>query len=471
MSRELHDLDAHEQATLLRRREITSSELVRHHLDRIAGEEYGAFVTVTPDAAIEQAARADRMLEQGDAPAFCGVPTAIKDLTATAGLRTTLGSRLLAEQVPDVDAHVVRRVRDAGFVSLGKTNTPEFGLSSFTDNDLVGPSVTPWDTTRNAGGSSGGAAAAVSARLVPVALGSDGGGSIRIPASNCGIFGLKPSRGLVSAGPDGVQWNGLATDGALTRTVRDAAALLDVLAGPMPGDSRISPVPGTPFQEQARRDPGRLRIARWSRPYLDFVETSPESIAAWEHASALLASAGHEIVDIGNPWNPDLEAQFNVVWSAGMAAAPIPPEAESLLRPTTRYWRERGGRASAPELAAAMGFLELTTRATLAGLAEFDLFLTPTLALPPQPTAWFTSPEDPLEIHRRELLFTPFTALMNMSGQPAASLPVYVTEGSGEAPSLPIGVMLAAHPGQDGLLLAACAQLEDAFLTTPGGGR
>ncbi|RLV56200.1 amidase [Aeromicrobium phragmitis] len=467
MSRELHDLDAHDQAELLRRREITSSELVRHHLDRIDAEEFGAFVTVTPDAAIEQATRADRLLERGDAPPFCGVPTAIKDLTATAGTRTTLGSRLLGEDVPEEDAHVVTRVQEAGFVSLGKTNTPEFGLSSFTDNDLVGPTVTPWDTTRNAGGSSGGAAAAVSARLLPVALGSDGGGSIRIPASSCGIFGLKPSRGLISAGPLGVQWNGLASDGALTRTVRDAAALLDVLAGPMPGDSRISAAPSTPFREQASRDPGPLRVARWSRPYLDFAASSPESIAAWERASELLAAAGHEIVDIDNPWAPELEAQFNVVWSAGMAAAPIPPEAEGLLRPTTRYWRERGGRASAPELAAAMGFLELTTRATLAQLAEFDLFLTPTLALPPQPTDWFTSPEDPLEIHRRELLFTPFTALMNMSGQPAASLPVYATEPSAQAPSLPIGAMLAAHPGSDGLLLAVCAQLEDAFLTTP----
>lgn len=461
---ELHDLDAHEQAALLRAREITSAELVRHHLDRIdaRNDELGAFITVTRDEAVEAAGRADTLLDAGDAPPFCGVPTAIKDLTATAGIRTTLGSRLLADQVPETDAHVVTRVRDAGFVSLGKTNTPEFGLSSFTDNDLVGPAVTPWDTSRNAGGSSGGAAAAVSARLVPLALGSDGGGSIRIPASSCGIFGFKPSRGVVGAGPDGVQWNGLANDGTLTRTVRDAAALLDLIAGPMPGDSRVAPPPPVPYREQARREPGRLRIARWSRPYLDFAESSPESVTAWEHASALLEAAGHELVDIDDPWTPELEPQFNIVWSAGMAAAPIPAEAEPLLRPTTRYWRERGAQASAPELAAALGFLELTTRATLASLADVDLFLTPTLALPPQPTAWFTGPDDPMEIHRRELLYTPFTALMNMSGQPAASLPLHVSEDG-----LPIGAMLAAHPGRDGLLLAVCAQLEDAFRTDP----
>ncbi len=462
---ELHDLDAHEQAALLRDREITSAELVRHHLDRIdaQNDELGAFVTVTADQAIEAAGRADTVLAAGEAPPFCGVPTAIKDLTATAGIRTTLGSRLLAEQIPEPDAHVVTRARDAGFISLGKTNTPEFGLSSFTDNDLIGPALTPWDTTRNAGGSSGGAAAAVSARMVPLALGSDRGGSIRIPASSCGIFGFKPSRGVVGVGPDGVQWNGLAIDGALSRTVRDAAALLDIIAGPMPGDSRVAPPPAEPYREQARRDPGRLRIARWSSPYLDFAGSSPEAIAAWERAGALLSAAGHEIVDIDNPWTPELEPQFNIVWSAGMAAAPIPAEAETLLRPTTRYWRERGGRASAPELAAALGFLELTTRATLASLVEFDLFLTPTLALPPQPTEWFTGPEDPMDIHRRELLYTPFTALMNMSGQPAASLPVHVSDEG-----LPIGAMLAAHPGRDGLLLAVCAQLEHAFRTDPG---
>lgn len=462
---ELHALDAHEQAALLRDREITSAELVRHHLDRIdaQNDELGAFITVTADQAIEAAGRADTLLTAGDAPPFCGVPTAIKDLTATAGVRTTLGSRFLADQIPETDAHVVTRAREAGFISLGKTNTPEFGLSSFTDNDLIGPALTPWDTTRNAGGSSGGAAAAVSARLVPLALGSDGGGSIRIPASSCGVFGFKPSRGVVGVGPDGVQWNGLAIDGALSRTVRDAAALLDIIAGPMAGDSRVTPPPAVPYREQARHEPGRLRIARWSSPYLDFAESSPEAITAWERAGALLSAAGHEIVDIANPWTPELEPQFNIVWSAGMAAAPIPAEAESFLRPTTRYWRERGGRASAPELAAALGFLELTARATLASLAEFDLFLTPTLALPPQPTEWFTGPEDPMEIHRRELLYTPFTALMNMSGQPAASLPVHVSDEG-----LPIGAMLAAHPGRDGLLLAVCAQLEHAFRTDPG---
>lgn len=461
---ELHELSAIQMAESLRAREVSSVELVAHHLERVEvhGPRLGAFVTVTPERALERAAAADALLAAGDAPPFCGVPTAFKDLTSTRGVRTTLGSRLMADQVPDVDAHVVELVEGAGFVSLGKTNTPEVGLSSYTDNDVVGPAATPWDVTRNAGGSSGGAAAAVAARLLPLAPGSDGGGSIRIPSSCCGTFGLKPSRGRVSAGPVGSDWNGLAVDGPITRTVADAAALLDVLARPMPGDPRPLPVPVEPYAAAVGREPGRLRVAQWSEPYLDGVEASAESVAAWEHASALLESLGHEVVDVANPWPQDLEPQFNVVWSTGVAAAPIPPEADPLLRRTTRYWRERGARTSGPDLVRAMQHLEVTTRRVVGGLQRFDAFLTPTLARPPQPHAWFTESGDGAEDHRRELLFTPFTALMNMSGQPAASLPLWWTEPTPDRPTLPVGVMLAAHAGQDALLLSLCAQLEAA---------
>ena len=208
----------------------------------------------------------------------------------------------MQDNVPTVDAYVVELVQRAGFISLGKTNTPEFGLSSYTDNDVVGPARTPWDLTRNAGGSSGGAAAAVAARLVPLAEGSDGGGSIRIPASCCGIVGFKPSRGRVSAGPLGSDWSGLAGDGALARTVRDAAALLDAMAHPMPGDLRPLPEPDVSFSAWAAREPRRLRIARWSTPYLPGIETSASSIDAWEEASRLLESLGHDVVDVDNPF-------------------------------------------------------------------------------------------------------------------------------------------------------------------------
>jgi amidase len=457
----LHDLDAHDQAAALRAGEVSSVELVRHHLARIDthAAALGAFVTVTHERALARAAEADARIAAGDPAPFLGVPTAFKDLTSTAGVTTTMGSALLRDQVPDVDAHVVTLVERAGFVSLGKTNTPEFGLSSYTDNDLIGPARTPWDATRNAGGSSGGAAAAVAARLLPLAPGSDGGGSIRIPASVCGVFGFKPSRGRVSAGPVGNDWSGLAVDGPIARTVRDAAALLDAMAVPMPGDVRPLPAPITPFADAVNRDPGRLRIARWSGTHLPDVTPSADSVQAWESASRLLESLGHEIVDVDNPFPRELETQFNVIWSSGIAAAPLPPEADALLRPNTRYWRARGREASAVDLATALSYLEMTTRQIVAGWSQFDAFLTPTLGLPAQPVAWFNESGDPAEDHRRELDFTPYTALYNMTGQPAATLPLHWTDD--DLP-LPVGAMVATHPGRDDQLFSLCAQVEAA---------
>ncbi len=456
---ELHELDAIAQSEALRSGDTSSVELVEHHLHRIDAHAaaLGAFITVTADQALERAAIADAKLAAGDAPAFTGVPIAIKDLTFTRDTPTSMGSVAMRDFIPPVNAYVVDLIEKAGFVSLGKTNTPEFGLSSYTDNDLIGPARTPWDTSRNAGGSSGGAAAAVAAGLVPLAQGSDGGGSIRIPASACGIFGFKPSRGRVSAGPLGSDWSGLAVDGPLTRTVRDAAALLDVLAHPMPGDIRPLPDPAIPYAEWSRRDPGRLRIARWSATHLEGIEPGPDALAAFDAAGALLESLGHEVVDIPNPFPQALEPQFNVIWSSGIAGVPLPPEAEAVLRTNTRYWRARGATASAIELSQAMQFLEATTREVITGLQSYDAFLTPTLALPPQPVEWFNESGDPIEDHHRELLFTPYTALYNMSGQPAASLPLHWS-----AEGLPIGVMLAAMPGQDGTLFSLCAQVEAA---------
>jgi amidase len=456
---QLHELDATDQAAALRAKEVSSVELVQHHLGRIDAHSaaLGAFITVTAEQALERAAIADAKLAEGEAPAFTGVPIAIKDLTFTRDTPTSMGSVAMRDFVPPVNAYVVDLIEKAGFVSLGKTNTPEFGLSSYTDNDIIGPARTPWDTSRNAGGSSGGAAAAVAAGLVPLAQGSDGGGSIRIPASACGIFGFKPSRGRVSAGPLGSDWSGLAVDGPLTRTVRDAAALLDVLAHPMPGDIRPLPDPPIPYAEWSRRDPGRLRIARWSATHLDGIEPGPDALAAFDAAGALLESLGHEVVDIPNPFPQALEPQFNIIWSSGIAGVPLPPEAEAVLRTNTRYWRARGATASAIELSQAMQFLEATTREVITGLQSYDAFLTPTLALPPQPVAWFNESGDPIEDHHRELLFTPYTALYNMSGQPAASLPLHWS-----ADGLPIGVMLAAMPGQDGALFSLCAQVEAA---------
>ncbi|WP_229054324.1 amidase [Aeromicrobium sp. Leaf350] len=453
---ELHELDAHDLAARLRAREVSALEVVDHLAARIEQHDTDlrAFMTRTFEAARAAAAEVDAAGTGGGGAGFVGVPTAIKDLTSTAGVRTTLGSALMADSVPDVDAHVVSLVREAGLVSLGKTNTPELGLSSFTDNDLLGATSTPWQIGLNAGGSSGGAAAAVAAGFVPWALGSDGGGSIRIPASCCGLVGVKPTRGRVSPGPLGSDWSGLASDGPLARSVRDAAALLDVLAVPQVGDSRFVG-DGAGFAEAAGRDPGRLRIAAWVDPYLPDIETDPRVRAVWEAGVRRLEALGHDVEVVANPFPPELEPQFNVVWSSGMAAAPIPDEALPVLRPTTRYWRERGSRHSAAELAAAMQYLEGTTRQVLTGLAAYDVFLTPTLARLPQPHRWFTE-VDPVESHHRELLFTPFTALYNMAGIPAVSVPF------GQADGLPVGLMLGSHQGRDRTLLSLASQLEAA---------
>src|SRR6476469_3309197 len=259
---ELHDLTALEQGAAIRGGEVSTGELVEHYLARIErlDGELGAFVTVTAD----QARAASPV---GDGP-LAGVPTAIKDLNLTAGVRTSFGSPAFADFVPEVDDEVVLRITAAGMLSLGKTSTPEFGSPCYTEPEGAPPAVTPWDPSRMAGGSSGGAAAAVSAGLVPLAQGSDGGGSIQIPASCCGIVGLKPTRGRISGAPMYGDPVGLATNGSLARTVRDAAALLDVMAGRAVGDPFWAPGDASSFLSACDREPGPLRIARFSDPVI-----------------------------------------------------------------------------------------------------------------------------------------------------------------------------------------------------------
>src|SRR6478752_5704750 len=286
---QLHDLTALEQAAAVRSGEVSPTQLVEHALARIDAldRELGAFITVTPERALAGAAAAEATLRAGgELPPLLGVPTAIKDLNNTAGVRTTFGSRVTADFVPEVDDAVVTKLAAAGTISLGKTNTPEFGFPCYTDNDLVGPARCPWDPTRLAGGSSGGAAVAVAAGMVPFAQGSDGGGSIRIPAAINGLFGVKPSRGRVSNAAFGGDVTGLGTNGPLARTVRDAAAMLDAMAGPVAGDPAWAPpLPaGETFLRQAERPPGRLRIGRYRESAMPDVELEPEVVAAFDDA-------------------------------------------------------------------------------------------------------------------------------------------------------------------------------------------
>jgi amidase len=463
---DLHDLNALEAAAAVRRREVSPSELVEHYLDRIGRLDgrLGAFVTVTDDTARAQARQADaEVLSGARLPPLHGVPTAIKDLNLTAGVPTLLGSRAYFDFVPEIDDHVVALLRRAGTISLGKTATPELGLPCYTETDIGPPARTPWDTERLAGGSSGGAAAAVAAGFVPIAQGSDGGGSIRIPASVTGLYGLKPSRGRISRGPLDADPAGLAVLGPLARTVRDAAAFLDATALAQPGDPHWAPpLPaGESFLGWCDRPPGRLRIGRYLQPPVPGAEVDLECRTAWEFASVLLESLGHEVVDIAMPMPEAMIGAFETVWAVSAAGAPVPEDREDQLRPLTRHLRQRGLAIGAREYAAALGMLNLISRQAIVATAQYDAVLTPTLALTPRPVGWFcgtaAEPVDPAEDFERQKRFTPYTAVYNATGQPAASLPLHWS-----ADGLPVGVMLVGRPAGEAALLALSAQLEAA---------
>ncbi|MDP9240652.1 MAG: amidase [Actinomycetota bacterium] len=457
---ELHDLSALEQAAAIRRGELSPVELADHYLRRIErlSDSVGAFVTVTAEAATDTALDLAAVPEDQRA-ALHGVPIAVKDLNLTTGVRTTFGSAVYADFVPPVDDHVVTLLRAAGTISLGKTNTPEFGLPCYTEPEVAPPARTPWDLERSAGGSSGGSAAAVAAGLVPFAQGSDGGGSIRIPASVCGLFGLKPSRGRVSAGPVAGDVTGLAINGPLTRTVADAAALLDALAIPIPGDPHWAPpLPaGQTFLDATVRPPGRLRIGRYIDPPVPGAEVHRDCRTAWESASELLASLGHDVEDVPMPFLPELIPMFEVVWSASANTVPVDPAREDALRPLTRWLRERGQGYSAPDFVRALSGLQFAARGAIGATAAFDVVLTPTLAQPPAEVGGLRDDDDPAADFEAQKRFTPFTAVYNMTGQPAVSLPLFWNDAG-----LPIGVMLVGRQAAEATLLSLSAQLEAA---------
>jgi amidase len=388
-----------------------------------------------------------------------GVPTAIKDLNATRGVRTSFGSPVFADFVPDFDDEVVGRIEAAGMVSLGKTSTPEFGSPCYTEPEGAPPAVTPWDPNRMAGGSSGGSASAVSAGLVPLAQGSDGGGSIRIPASCCGIVGLKPTRGRISGAPMYGDPVGLATNGPLARTVRDAAAFLDVMAGRAVGDPFWAPEGSEPFMASCDRDPGRLRIARFSEPVIADVSVDPECLVAWEDASRLLESLGHEVVDIEVPLPRDAVPVFETCWAVltALSVVNLPTEQRSLLRPLTRWLAERGASVSGPEFGLAVGELRRVAARTLAAISPYDAVLTPTLAVPPLPVGAIRNDDDPAGDFEAQKRFTPYTSIWNVTGSPAISLPTHHTPAG-----LPVGVMLATRPGDEATLVSVAHQMEQA---------
>lgn len=455
----LHDLSALELGALVARREASPVGLAEHFLERAAGDAVGAFVTLAGERALEAA----RALGErpADAGPLWGVPTAVKDLHPTAGLRTTFGSAAYEDFVPDQSDHVVTSMQDAGLVSLGKTSTPEFGSPCYTEPEGRPPAVTPYDPSRMAGGSSGGAAAAVAAGQVPLAQGSDGGGSIRIPAACCGLVGVKPSRGRVSGAPMYGDPVGLGAPGPLARSVRDAAALLDVLAGRLPGDPAWAPEPSGTFLGACERQPGRLRIARFAEPMIADAAVDPACRAAFEDASALLGALGHDVEDVAVPLSREAVPVFETCWAVLTALSPVPPGREDRIRPLTRWLADRGRAVSGPEFGLAIGRMRRFAAATLTALAPYDAVLTPTIAAPPLPVGAIRDDGDPAADFEAQKAFTPWTSAWNVTGMPAVSLPLRWT-GDRPGEGLPVGVMLGARPAEEELLLSLASQVEAA---------
>jgi amidase len=461
---ELHDLTALEQAAAIRTREISAVELAEHYLARTEAlnDTVGAFITVTPEIALEQARSADATVADSanpdDLPVLHGVVIPVKDLNFQAGVRCTLGSATF-DIVPYGDDNVVLRMKQGNLVMTGKTNTPEFGLPCYTENAVAPAARTPWDLTRSAGGSSGGAAAAVASGLAAAAHGSDGGGSIRIPASVCGLVGIKPSRGRISNGPLRDPVGEFPVSGPIARTVRDAAALLDVMAGTFPDDPYPAPplLAGETFLRAAGREPGVLRIGRFARPIAAGVVVHEDCLKAYEQASALLEEFGHVVEDIDPPLPDMVVPAFETIWSVLSQLTPVEPGKEELLQPLTRHMRERGSRLSGLDLAGAVSFARVLARGAINATSAYDVVLTPGLALPPVPVGYFTEGGDSAVNFERQKAFTPFTSVFNLTGQPAMSLPLHWN-----AEGLPIGVQIVGRPYDEMTLISLAAQLEQA---------
>jgi amidase len=452
---ELAFTPALEQAALVRRGEVSPTELVDATLDRIErlDPDLDAFLTVAADQARAAARDAEQQLRASEeVPPFLGVPISIKDLNDTAGIRTTHGTATWHDRVPERDDEVVARIRRAGCVIVGKTNTPEFGSRSTTESPGYPTARNPWDRARTPGGSSGGAAVAVATGMGSVAHGSDGGGSIRIPSAWCGVFGIKPSRGRVSAAPGPQSWN--ATSGPIARTVADAAALLDVMQGYARGDVWWLSPPDRPFLDDVGAPTGQLRIA-WTAGHPD-----PDMAVepAWRDAvtatAELLADEGHELVERAPP--PIDVRRLALVPASAVAARPDLPPLET-LDATNRTLVTITQTASAVELADALRLLQEETRRVSAFFEDVDVLLTPTLAAAPPPIGARIMGDEDWEGMLQLLRIVAFTPTWNMTGQPAVAVPAGL-DGRG----LPVSVQLVGRPADESTIIRLAAWLEEA---------
>lgn len=455
--------DATDLAELVRRQEVKAIELVDTVIEHIERLNPTLNAVVTP--MYEQA----RQAASDPIPAgpFAGVPFLLKDFLAEyAGVRFTEGTAFLRDYVPAEDSELVKRYKRAGLIIVGKTNTPELAIGSTTEPRLFGPTHNPWDTTRTPGGSSGGSAAAVAARIVPMAHGNDAGGSIRIPAGCCGVFGLKPTRARNPLGPHyGDLFSGLVAEHALTRSVRDSAALLDATAGPDLGDPYGVLPPARPFLHEVGADPGRLRIAFTTQTPLG-TPLHPDCVTAVHDAASLCAACGHDLVEAAPRINWELLWQtFTTILAAGFAWAVADWGRRTGRQPTADYFEpfvwaftERGRQLSASDYLLALQDLQKLTRDIAQFFVDYDVCLTPTLGEPPIPLGTLSfSGDDPLALRRRMAAFTPFAYLSNVTGQPAMSVPLFWN-----ADKLPIGTHFVGRFGDEATLFRLAAQLETA---------
>jgi amidase len=464
MSGDLHELTAAAQLTALRLGEVSSRELTVHYLERIEklDGELGAFATVTAELALDEADDADRRLTQGDWSPLLGLPLGIKDLYPTAGVRTTFGCAALAEFTPTADAWTVGLLRRAGAVLIGKTNTAEFGATCYTENHVTGrPTVTPYDRMRYASGSSGGAAAAVAAGLLPLAHAGDGAGSTRTPAATCHLVGVKPSRGLVSA--PATSFVSSTIEGPIARTVEDAALLLDVMAQPQPGDldGWRAEVRFVDTIKQWSTRP--LRIAFWTEVGLAGRSPHPEAVRAVERTVVLLQELGHDVREVSIPARCDdpVSSALRTLFAASVnavASSLVPADRVDQLLPYTRYLTGEGEALSGRDLFAAQGVLAGYASAFLSALDGFDVALTPVTTGPPVPLGHFQA-DGVAAIADAMLAWSAYTPWANLTGQPAIALPSHV-----DRDGLPHGVQIVGRRRGDAALLALAAQLEHADL-------
>jgi len=489
---EIHELSAVALRDALRSGELSARQAAAHFLDRIANENphLGAFITVTAEQALKDAAAADSRhfdaANDGAAalPPLHGMPTAFKDLTDVAGVVTTHGSAALEHKPAPADGALAAALKSAGVVSLGKTQVPEFGLTAYSENRIAPPSRNPHALSRSSGGSSGGSAAAVAARLLPFAPGSDGGGSIRIPAAACGLVGLKPGRGLVPAGESTGDPARLVVAGPLARSAADAALLLDALVppenAPENAPQAVGPAPGqsadrrASYLELAGQEPPRLRIGvSLDSPWQAVFPVTPEreALDALAAGIRLLEAAGHETGEAAIRYDNRYPGAFTTAWTAGVGSARIAPQREALLTPLTRTFRRRAQQRSAAKLDEALGFLRQFERDTVAQFAAWDLVLSPALAQTPRPVGWFTGAAhgdgywpaaewatDADDDYRKQCEFAPWSSLVNVCGLPAISIPVHWTGGT-PGSGVPMGIQLVGPSGSEGLLLQVAAQL------------